>query len=225
MDPLKLSGSPFDFLVAFLGGVFLSFTPCVYPLIPISAGYIGVRSGGSRSKGFGLSLLYVSGVAVTYSALGLTASLTGRFFGAISSNPVTHIVSGAVIFIFGLSMFELFNISLPNVVRLPDLKQQNYLSTFLLGLVSGLMVSPCVTPVLGSILVYLAAKNNLIYGSILLLSFAYGMGLILILVGTFSSVLLSLPKSGRWLMYMQRTWAVILTVLGLYIIFASIRRL
>lgn len=225
MEPLNLTGTPLDFLLAFFGGILLSFTPCVYPLIPVSAGYIGVKSGGSRVKGFFLSLVYVTGVAVTYSVLGLAASLTGGFFGALSIHPVTYILVGAVIFIFGLSMFGAFVIPLPKIVKLPGLKKGNYFSTFFLGLSSGLVISPCLTPVLGSILVYLAAKKNVIYGAGLLFTFAYGMGLVLILVGTFSTVLMSLPKSGKWLVYMQKIWALVLIILGAYFIFDGIRRI
>jgi cytochrome c-type biogenesis protein len=225
MNQLNLSGSPADFLLAFLGGVFLSVTPCVYPLIPVSAGYIGARSSGSKGRGFFLSLLYVSGVAVTYSVLGLVASLTGQFFGAFSANPWVQIASGVIIVLFGLSMFELFTIPLPNIIKLPAHKNKNYFSTFLLGLSSGLMISPCITPVLGTIITYLATKKNVLYGSLLLFSFAYGMGLILIVIGTFSGMLTNLPKSGRWLVYIKKAWAVLLTAAGAYFIITAIGRL
>jgi cytochrome c-type biogenesis protein len=225
MNQLNLSGNPADFFLAFLGGVFLSVTPCVYPLIPVSAGYIGARSSGSKGKGFFLSLLYVSGVAVTYSALGLVASLTGQFFGAFSANPWVQIASGGIIVLFGLSMFELFTIPLPTIIKLPAHKNKNYFSTFLLGLSSGLMISPCITPVLGTILTYLATKKNVLYGSLLLFSFAYGMGLILIVIGTFSGILTNLPRSGRWLVYIKKAWAVLLTAAGVYFIITAIGRL
>ena len=105
---MTLSGNPLDYLWVFLGGVLTSFTPCVYPLIPVSAAYIGTREGVSRAKGFTLSLTYVSGIALTYSCLGLLASLSGLLFGRVSSHPITYIVVGIVIIIFGLSMFGVF---------------------------------------------------------------------------------------------------------------------
>jgi len=191
---MNLSCNPIDYLIAFLGGVLISFTPCVYPLIPVSIGYIGVKSSGSKFQGLILSLIYVTGIAVTYSALGLLASLTGTLFGRVSSSPLTYIFAGSVIVVFGLSMLDLFIIPLPNIIKLPGLKKENYLSTFILGLSSGLIVSPCLSPVLGSILVYLATKKNLLYGATLLFSFAYGMGLVLVLAGTFSAVLVNLPE-------------------------------
>jgi thiol:disulfide interchange protein DsbD len=222
---MNLSGNPIDYLAAFCGGVLLSFTPCVYPLIPISAGFIGVSAAGSKLKGLFLSLVYVTGVAVTYSILGLIASLTGKFLGAISVNPVTHILVGVIIIIFGLSMLNIFRIPLSAIIKSPKLKKGNYFSALLLGLSSGLVVSPCVTPILGAILAYLATKKNILYGMTLLLSFAYGMGLILILLGTFSTILLSLPKPGKWMVYINNFAAFVLIGMGIFLVFNGVRRL
>ena len=222
---MNLSGNPIDYLVAFFGGVLLSFTPCVYPLIPISAGFIGVKAAGSKLKGLALSLVYVTGLAITYSLLGLIASLTGRFLGVISANPITHILVGIIIITFGLSMLDIFSISLPAIIKLPKLKKGNYFSTFLLGLTSGLIVSPCITPVLGAILAYLTTKKNILYAMTLLFSFAYGMGLILILLGTFSTILLSLPQSGKWMVYIKKFAAFVLIGMGIYFVFNGLGRL
>jgi len=222
---MNLSGSPWDFLLAFLGGIFVSFTPCVYPLIPVSAGYIGVRSDGSKLKGFILGLVYVTGLAIAYSALGIIASLSGSLFGILSTHPITHLFAGLVILGFGLMMSGLFYLPLPNVIKPVLPKQQGYLAVLVLGLTSGLIISPCVTPVLASILAYLATKRNIFYGSVLLLSFAYGMGLLIILVSTFSSILLSLPKLGRRMLYIKKILAFILIAVGLYFIFTALNRL
>lgn len=222
---MGLSGSPFDYIVAFLGGVLVSFTPCVYPLIPISAGFIGIKAGGSNLKGFFLSIFYVTGIAITYSILGLFASLTGTIFGKVSASPITYFLVGAVIILFGFSMLDLFIIPLPNIIKLPKFKKQNYFSAVLLGLSSGAIASPCLTPVLGSILAYLATRKNLLYGATLLFTFAYGMGFLLIIVGTFSATLVNLPKSGKWLMYVKRFSAILLMGIGIYFIYTGIRRL
>ncbi len=216
---MNLSGSPIDYLIAFLGGVLVSFTPCVYPLIPITAGYIGVRGSGAKLKGLVLSLIYVTGVAVAYSVLGLLASLTGTLFGKISYSPLTYIFVGIVIIIFGLSLLDFFKVLLPNIAKPAGFKKQSYISTFLLGLSSGLIVSPCLTPVLGSILAYLAIRKNLFYGATLLFTFAYGMGLLLILIGTFSAALVNLPKSGRWMLYIKRVLSILLCAMGIYFIY------
>ncbi len=222
---MNLSGNPLDYIFAFIGGVLVSFTPCVFPLIPVTAGYIGATAAKSRLKGFTLSLVYVTGIAVTYSVLGLIASLTGQLFGRISSSPVTYIVVGAVVVIFALSMLDMFYIPLPGLIRLPAVKRQDYFSTFVLGLASGLIIGPCTTPALAAILAYLAAKKNVLYGMTLLFSFAYGMGLILILTGTFSGMLLSLPKPEKWMVYAKKIGALIILASGIYFIIIGIKRI
>lgn len=220
-----LSGAPSDYLVAFLGGVLVSFTPCVYPLIPISAGYLGASANSSKLKGLISSLVYATGVALTYSFLGILAVFTGTIFGRISSSPITYLIVGGIIILFGLSMLDVFNIALPNIIKPLRFKKKNYLSTFILGLSSGLLVSPCLTPVLGSILAYLTTKKNLLYAATLLFCFAYGMSLILILTGTFSAILVNLPKSGKWMMYIKRIFSFILIAMGVYFIYNGLRGL
>jgi len=222
---MNLSGSPIDFMLAFLGGFFLSLTPCVYPLIPITIGYIGIKAGGLRLKGFTLSLMYVTGLAVTYSILGIIASLSGNLFGSISVKPITRMLVGLMILGFGLSMLDLFPLLMPNWIKLPVGKKQGYLSALTLGLGSGLVVSPCTTPALGSILIYIAAKKNIFYGVLLLLSFAYGMGFIFIIIGTFSNILLNLPKLGKWMLYIKRLVAFVMIGMGIYFIFIALTKL
>jgi len=224
---MTLSGNPIDYVWAFLGGVFICLTPCVYPLIPVTAGFIGANAvgAGSRFRGFALSFVYVTGIAVTYSLLGLFASLSGSIFGVVSSSPVTYFIVGIIIILLGVSMLDVFNFALPNFIKLPQVKKKTYLSSFALGLISGLIFGPCLTPVLGSILAYLFAKKNILYGMSLLFVFAYGMGLVLILVGVFSGALLNLLKPGIWMVYVKRCGALILLVMGAYFIITGIRRM
>ncbi|MCX5711961.1 MAG: sulfite exporter TauE/SafE family protein, partial [Candidatus Omnitrophica bacterium] len=201
-------------------------TPCVYPLIPITVGYIGANSAASRLKGFNLSLVYITGIAVTYSMLGLAASVTGQIFGRISAHPLTNILVGAIVIIFGLSMVDVLTLRLPTLsLKFVGFKKGNYLSTFFLGLVSGLVIAPCLSPALAAILAYLTTKKNVAYGMMLLFSFAYGMGLILLVLGTFSSIITAMPKPGKWLEYIKWMGAFVLIVMGAYLIFTGIRRL
>jgi cytochrome c-type biogenesis protein len=222
---MNLSSSPVDYLLAFAGGILMSLSPCVYPLIPVSISFIGVRSDNSKLRGFILSLAYVTGIAVIYSLLGLVASLSGVIFGTISSHPLTNIAAGLVIVLFGISMFGIFQISLPVFKQPQKIRKAGYFSAFLLGLSSGLVISPCTTPALGAILVYLTSKKNIFYGTTLLFTFAFGMGLILILAGTFGALLMGLPKAGRWMLYLKRIAALIVLGTGVYFILLGIRRL
>ncbi len=221
---MHLSGSPFDFLIAFFAGFLASLTPCVYPLIPISAGYIIGNARSSKTRGLFLSLFYVTGMAFTYSFLGILAVLTGSIFGKFTSSPLINLIAGMIILIFGFSMFDLFHFNFNSNLKLPVYKQANFAAALFLGLVSGLMISPCLTPILGAILAYLSTTKNIFYGGFLLLSFSYGMGLIFILIGTFGVSFTGLPKSGNWMVVINKVCAAIIVLAGVYFIFTAIRR-
>lgn len=220
-----VSGSLWDYLYVFLGGIALSFTPCVYPLLPVTAGYIGITAGGSKLKGLFFSFIYVTGLAIIYSALGIIAVLTGNMFGRISSHPLTFAVVGVVFIIFGMLMFKFFEVYFPPIIKSTSFKKKGVFSILVLGMISGLVVSPCVAPALGAILAYLATSKNIFYGATLLLVFAYGMGLSLILVGIFSTVLLHLPKSGKWMLIIEKICGSVLIGMGIFFIFSAIRRM
>ena len=195
----------------------MSFSPCVYPLVPVILGFIGVKAGSSRLRGLILSLVYVFGLAVTYSILGLIASLTGRLFGQISSHPISFLIIGNACIIAGLSFFDIFNISFTGIRLQNKIKMRgDILSVFLLGLASGLIAGPCTAPALGTILLYVATKQNIFYGASLLFVFAYGMGFLLILVGTFSAVFINLSHSGIWLRRLKKLSGFILLGVGEY---------
>lgn len=222
---MTLSGNPVDYLIAFLGGILMSLTPCIYPLIPVSASYIGITSSGSRPRAFVLAFVYSSSFALVYSALGVFASLTGTVLGRFTEHPAIYFSFGALMIIFGLSMLDLFRLLNFPVLKITSLKEKSLFGALLLGIGSALLISPCASPVLGSILLYLAAKKNILYGATLLLSFAYGMSLILLLAGLCANFLLNLPKAGRWTLYIRRLFAFLLILAGAYIIYEGIGRL
>ncbi|MCX5702077.1 MAG: sulfite exporter TauE/SafE family protein [Candidatus Omnitrophica bacterium] len=214
---MNLQGDYVGYISAFLGGVITGFSPCVFPLIPITLAFIGVKAGSSRLRGLILSLVYVLGLAVTYSLLGLFAALTGRLFGKVAEHPVSFFIIGNVCIIAGLSFLEAININFMDLGLQNKIKMTGGIfSVFLLGAASGLVAGPCTTPVLGTILVYVASKQNILYGASLLFVFAYGMGFLLILVGTFGAAFLSLPKSGIWLVRLKRISGFILIGVGEY---------
>jgi cytochrome c-type biogenesis protein len=203
------------FALIFLAGVGVSFTPCVYPVIPITLGYIGARSVGSRWKGFTLSLVYVLGMALTYAVLGVFAALTGRLFGQIGSSPWTYLFVAVVCLVLGLSMlgvFELPQISLAGKTPALFHGKKGYVGAFLVGVVSGLIAGPCTAPVLATVLVYVGSRQNVLYGFSLLFTFGYGVGFLMILLGTFTGHFSSLPKSGVWLDRVKKSFGVLLIV-------------
>lgn len=208
--------SGFAFVIVFLSGVLVSFTPCVYPLLPVIIGFIGARAGGLRLKGFLLSLFYVFGMSIVYSLLGAFASLSGKVFGALTSTPLVYFIVGNIFLLFGLSMLGLFNMPVPRALSRFDIKKGVYVQALFLGAFSGLVVGPCVAPVLGSLLVYVGTKQNVLYGMLLLFTFAFGLGVIIILTGTFASLLVTLPKSGLWMERVKKICGFILILAAEY---------
>jgi len=191
------------FVAAYVGGLLASLTPCVYPMIPITAGVIGNSNvGGSKSRGFLLSLAYITGMAVTYAGLGIFAAATGRFFGAINTNPWTFLLVGNFFLLFALGMLDVFRI--PTIAPHMNTKIKGIPSVFLVGMASGLVAGPCTAPVLGALLAYAASTGNLFLGGALLLAFSFGMGTLLIAVGTFSGMLASIPRSGNWMVFIKK---------------------
>ena len=202
-------------VIAFVGGVLASLPPCVYPMIPITAGVIAhANIGGSKQRGFFLSLTYVVGMALTYAALGIFAAATGRFFGAINSNPWTFVLVGNVILLFGLSMLDVFQ--LPTFAGRLVGQRLGITGIFLAGASSALVAGPCTTPVLGTLLAYTASTRSLVAGGLLLFMFSLGMGALLLGVGTFSSVLSSMPRSGAWMAKIKKSMGLLMLVLAQY---------
>lgn len=206
------------YIAIFIGGILDSFTPCVYPVIPIVVAYIGASSAGSKSRAFLLSISYVFGMALVYTTLGFTAALTGQVFGRISTHPLVYFLIGNLCILLGLSMFDVFRIPLPKLMQRirPQKKGSGLIGAFLMGTASGFIVGPCTAPIMAVTLAYVATKKNILYGSTLLFTFALGMGLLFVLVGTFSGILTSLPKSGPWLVKIKKFLGLVLIAVGEY---------
>jgi len=217
-----LTGNISDYFIVFWSGVVVSFTPCVYPLIPVTASFIGgVNTRGTRIMGFWISLLYVLGMAVTYCALGAAAALSGRIFGHLQHNPLVFLLVGNILLVFALMMLDVIPLPVFGARLQNRVKPKNLWTVFLLGLVSGLVVGPCTAPVLGTLLLYVASKQNLLHGISLLFVFSYGVGASLILVGTFSGVLATFPKSGTWLVRIKQACAAVLFLVAEYYLFKA----
>ena len=206
------------YLAAYLGGVFVSFTPCMYPVIPITLAFIGAHGSGSKVKGFVLSIVYVLGMSLTYTALGAVAALTGKLFGQIQTNPWTYFIVANICILMGLSMLEVFTlpVRVPGFVTKVQSRRKGLLGSFFIGAVSGLVVGPCTAPVFAVLLSYVATSQDIIFGMSLFFIFALGMGTFLIILGTFAGLLASIPKSGMWMTRINQMSGWILLAIGEY---------
>lgn len=208
------------FLVIFLAGFMTSLTPCVYPIIPIVMGYIGSRSGKKKLKGFYLSVLFVLGLAFVYAILGVVAGLTGSIIGISFQNPIIILIISAIFVIMGLSLAGLFNIPVPSFIsaKVQYAYKNEIIGSLIIGGISGIIAAPCVGPILIALLTWISQTRNIFLGFFLTFTFSLGLGIIFILVGTFSGIISSLPKGGKWMEYIKYFFAILLIVSGIFIL-------
>jgi thiol:disulfide interchange protein DsbD len=203
---------------AFLWGILASLTPCVYPMIPVTVSVIGAGSGGRPLRGFFLSVLYVLGMSLTYAALGVAAAWTGGLFGAWASHPALRIVVAALFVLLALGMFDVIYIQVPAALtsRLGGARGAGAAGAFLTGIASGAVVGPCVGPLLVAVLVYVAGLGSKLMGFLIMWTFSLGLGVLFLVVGTFSGAVAGLPRSGVWMVRLKNLFGVLLLAAALY---------
>ena len=189
--------SAFIVVAVFLTGLLTSFTPCVYPMLPITVSVIGGQAASPR-QGVFFSLVYVLGVALVYAGLGVLAASTGQLFGVVASHPFTLILVACFFLIMAAWMIGY--LSLPQWMATPVINSSSKgLNVFVAGALSGLVMAPCTSPVLGMLLMYVAAEGDRLWAAVLMFVFALGMSALLVLAGSFSGFISALPRSGVWM--------------------------
>jgi thioredoxin:protein disulfide reductase len=204
------------FATVFIGGFLTSLTPCVYPLIPITVSLFGARGEHvSRARALTLASMYVAGIGVMYSGLGIFSALAGKAFGTYMANPWVMVPIAIVFLLMAASMFGAFELSLPSGVqqRLNTVGGKGFGGAFLMGLVGGLIAAPCTGPVLASILTFVATTRSVGLGGGLLFTYALGMGVLFFVIAAFA---VSLPKSGAWMEAVKSFFGVVMIVAALY---------
>jgi len=201
--------------VALLGGLLVSLTPCVYPMVAITVSVFGARESKSKLHGLGLSSAFVLGIVTMFVPLGVSAGLSGALFGSALQNP--WVLSGIALLFAAMaaSMFGAFEVALPSALtnRLAAVGGIGPRGAFGLGLVCGLIAAPCTGPVLTGILTWIAQSQSPIAGALAMTAFSLGLGFPFLIVGTFA---VQLPKSGRWMLHVKSVLAILLAVVALY---------
>lgn len=218
--PAKL---PFSALWALLIGIGIAFTPCVLPMYPLISGIVlGGKQRLSTARALWLAFIYVQGMALTYTALGLVVAAAGLQFQAALQHPYVLIGLSVIFILLALSMFGLFTLQLPSALQtrltLMSNRQQGGSAggVFAMGAIAGLICSPCTTAPLSAILLYIAQSGNLWFGGGTLYLYALGMGLPLILVTVFGNRLL--PKSGPWMETVKTAFGFVILALPVFLL-------
>lgn len=216
-DTVREKGLALTFLLVFLGGLALNLTPCVYPLIPITIGYFGGQAQGKKGPLLAHSLLYVLGMAVTYSVLGTLAALTGSLFGEALRYPAVLIGIAAVMAGLALSMFDVYEFRLPGFLnRMAGASRKGFFGTFLMGLTVGVVAAPCIGPFILGLLTYVGDRGSVLLGFWLFFLLALGLGAPFVALAFFSGSLSSLPRSGGWMVWVRKIFGFILLAMAVY---------
>lgn len=226
-DMLKQDSLILTLIAFFIGGLLLSFTPCVFPMYPILTGII-VGAGQDLTtplttrKAFTLSFFYVQGMAVTYTLLGIVVALAGAQFQAIFQHPFV-LIALSVLFIFlALSMFGIFNLALPaswqNKLNNLSNKQKggSIAGVAMMGVISGLVASPCTTAPLTGALLYISQTGDVVLGASALYALSLGMGLPLLILGSSGGKLL--PKAGAWMNIIKNIFGLLLLAVPIFLL-------
>jgi cytochrome c-type biogenesis protein len=202
----------------YVGGVMTSLTPCVYPMIPITAAIVGGQSVGNTGPGSSRRMIllvacYVVGLSAVYSALGVFAGLSGTLFGSVSTNPWLYLLMANILLFAGLAMLDVIPVRLPASLASRSAtagKAGSASGSLIMGAVSGLVAAPCSAPVMAVVLTWVAATKSGVLGFFYLLAFSLGMCTLLVIVGLSAGAIAKLPRAGIWMIWIKRIFAAIM---------------
>jgi cytochrome c-type biogenesis protein len=216
----KLSGSPATALpLLFLAGVLTSLTPCIYPMIPITAAIVGGESASSagaptsRLRPLLLSLTYVLGLSLVYAGLGLFAGMTGTMFGRVSTNPWLYFAMANVLMLAALSMLDVIPVRMPAFLTQRAATAGSggrFGGALAMGAMSGLVAAPCSAPVMIAVLTWVTETKSAWLGFVYLFAFSLGMCTLLVVVGVSSGTVSRLPRAGMWMVRVKKVFGIVM---------------
>ncbi len=212
---IVLSKSVLALVGAFFGGILASFTPCVYPLLPVTISFMGSQAGNSRKKVLALSLFYVMGFSFSYTFLGIVAGFAGKAFGFWAGNKWLYLVVGNVCLLNSFVMLEFVNFGGVSLyLSTKRFGKLDIISSFGMGMASSLVLGPCTTPILGTLLSIVAVQGDILFGGLMLISFSIGLAFWIILFGVFANMVI--PKAGPWLRRIQQFFGLLMLAVAQY---------
>ncbi|HEX7136740.1 MAG TPA: cytochrome c biogenesis protein CcdA [Vicinamibacterales bacterium] len=204
------SGLPLTLLIIFVGGLALNLTPCVFPMIPITMGFFAMQSDGRRSRRFALAALYVLGIVIMYSSLGVVASLGGKMFGAWLQQPAVQIGFAALMLVLATSMFGAFEIGVPQFIANRAMGRAGLAGAMTMGLLVGIVAAPCVGPVVVSLITLVASIGKPLIGFVMFAALALGLGF------PYLVMLNALPRPGEWMVHVKKSMGFVLVAMAVY---------
>ena len=211
-------GSIVAFLAIFVIGLALNLTPCVYPMLSVTVSLFGGQSETNAVKVFLKAVTYVLGIATMYTVLGVSAALSGTLFGSWLQSP--WILGGIGVLLLGLSLssFGLYQIQMPYWLtsKLGGSTGTGLISLYLSGLVVGVFAAPCIGPPVIALLTLVSSKADPVFGFWVFFTLSLGLGFPYLILGTFSGMLRKIPRSGAWLIWVERIFGVILSAAGVF---------
>ncbi|MBI1817589.1 MAG: thioredoxin family protein [Deltaproteobacteria bacterium] len=216
---LAQRGLAFTLLAVTLLGIGLNLTPCVYPLISVTVAYFGTHAQGRSGRKLALACIYVLGIAMSFSALGVAAALSGGLFGAALQKPAVMVFIAGVMVALALSSFGLYQLQPPAaLMQWAGGSTQGAAGAAFMGVTMGIVAAPCVGPLVLALLVAVGTRQDPLLGFALFFALACGMGLPYVVLAMAASSLTQLPRSGEWLVWIERLFGCILLAMAAYFI-------
>ena len=205
------------FVALFTGGLLLNLTPCVFPMLGVTVSVFGARRRERPHKVLAHAVVYVLGIAVTYSVLGVVAALTGGLFGSALQNPWVNVGLGILFVVLSLSMFGLYEMQPPAwlLQRAGGADATSLLGIFVSGLAVGIIAAPCVGPFVVAVLAMIAQRGDALFGFQTMFMLSLGLGFPYLFLALFSNLLQALPRSGDWMLWVKKVFGVLLAAIGL----------
>ena len=204
------SGLPLTLLLLFIGGLALNLTPCVLPVVPITLGFFAMQSDGRRSRRLALSSMYVLGLVVMYSALGVMAAIGGQMFGAWLQQPAVLVGFALLMLVLASSMFGAFEIQPPRWIANRSQGRAGLAGAATMGLFVGIVAAPCVGPVVISLLTLVASIGKPVIGGVMFAALAFGLGF------PYLALLNVLPRPGAWMVQVKKAMGFVLVAMAFY---------
>jgi thiol:disulfide interchange protein DsbD len=206
------------FFLIFLFGLSLNLTPCVYPMMSVTLALFGSREEKRLAARVPAALVYMVGIAVTYSVLGVVAAFTGSLFGAALQNPLVDIAIAAILAVMAISLFGAFELQVPSSLlsRLSGNSVTGLAGVFFSGLLVGLFAAPCTGPTTVALLAVVAQSGKPWFGFLVFFVLSMGLGVPYLILGTYTGLLQRLPRSGMWMVWVKKAFGTLLLAVALF---------